>query len=80
VVAPWPDSQRCHRRSGQWSNVAWSEIRIDARVPKAYFSAAGLTALRLLALDRRYMDPQKFAHVRAELGLEATMEGPVSDT
>ena len=56
------------------------EIRIDTRMPKAYFSAAGLTALRLLALDRRYMDPQKFAHVRAELGLEATMEGPVSDT
>jgi hypothetical protein len=26
------------------------------------------------------MDPQKFAHVRAELGLEATIEGPVSDT
>ena len=31
------------------------EIRIDTRVPKAYFSAAGLTALRLLALDRRYI-------------------------
>ena len=56
------------------------EIRIDTRMPKAYFSAAGLTALRLLALDRRYMDPQKFAHVRAELGLEATIEGPVSGT
>ena len=56
------------------------EIRIDTRMPKAYFSAAGLTALRLLALDRRYMDPQKFAHVRAELGLEAPIEGPVSDT
>jgi hypothetical protein len=44
------------------------------RVPKVYFSAAGLTALRLLALDRRYMDPQKFAHVRTELGLEAPIE------
>jgi hypothetical protein len=56
------------------------EIRTDARVPKVYFSEAGLTALRLLALDRRYMDPQKFAHVRAELGLEATTERPVSST
>ena len=52
------------------------EIRTDARVPKVYFSAAGLTALRLLALDRRYMDPQKFAHVRTELGLEALIEEP----
>ena len=52
------------------------EIRIDTRVPKVYFSAAGLTALRLLALDRRYMDPQKFAHVRTELGLEALIEEP----
>ena len=56
------------------------DIRTDTRMPKAYFSEAGLAALRLLALDRRYMDPQKFAHVRAELGLEATIEGPVSGT
>ena len=46
------------------------EIRTDTRVPKVHFSEAGLAALRLLALDRRYMDPQKFAHVRVELGLE----------
>ena len=52
------------------------EIRIGTRVPKVHFSEAGLAALRLLALDRRYMDPQKFAHVRAELGLE-TIERPV---
>ena len=56
------------------------EIRIGTRVPKVHFSEAGLAALRLLALDRRYMDPQKFAHVRAELGLEATIEWSVSST
>ena len=56
------------------------EIRIGTRVPKAHFSEAGLAALRLLALDRRYMDPQKFAHVRAELGLEATTERSVNST
>jgi hypothetical protein len=50
------------------------DIRTDTRMPKAYFSEAGLAALRLLALDRRYMDPQKFAHVRAELGLKTTNE------
>jgi hypothetical protein len=56
------------------------EIRIGTHVPKVHFSEAGLAALRILALDRRYMDPQKFAHVRAELGLEATIERPVSST
>ena len=56
------------------------EIRTDTRAPKVHFSEAGLAALRLLALDRRYMDPQKFAHVRAELGLEATIEWSVSST
>ncbi len=50
------------------------EIRTDKRFPRACFSELGIAALRLLALDRRYMDPQKFAHVRAELGLEATSQ------
>jgi hypothetical protein len=54
------------------------EITSGTRLPKVQFSEAGLAALRLLVLERRYMDPQKFAHVRAELGLEATIERPVS--
>ncbi len=52
------------------------EVRTGAPMPKAYFSESGLAALRLLAQDRRYMDPRKFAHVRAELGLEMTGEQP----
>ena len=47
------------------------EVRMGAPVPKAFFTKSGLTALRLLASDRRYMDPQKFAHVRTELGPQA---------
>ena len=47
------------------------EIRTGAPVPKAFFTKSGLAALRLLASNRRYMDPQKFAHVRTELGLQA---------
>ena len=45
------------------------EIRSGAPMPRAYFTATGLGALRRLASDRRYMDPHKFAHVRTELGL-----------
>ena len=34
-------------------------VRTGAPVPKAFFTESGLAALRLLASDRRYMDPQK---------------------
>ncbi len=41
---------------------------------RAVFTAAGLTALRQLVLDRRAMDPVRFAHLRRELGLDAPEE------
>jgi hypothetical protein len=56
------------------------EVRTGTPVPKAFFTKNGLAALRLLASNRRYMDPQKFAHVRTELGLRAkddVTSGPV---
>ena len=37
---------------------------------RAYFTEAGLAALRELLQDRRSMDPQRFAHLRQELGLD----------
>ncbi|MBV8616088.1 MAG: hypothetical protein JOY66_20275, partial [Acetobacteraceae bacterium] len=39
--------------------------------PRAVFTAAGLRELRALLQDRRAMDPERFAHLRRELGLEA---------
>ena len=36
---------------------------------RAYFTEAGLAALRELLQDRRSMNPQRFAHLRQELGL-----------
>jgi hypothetical protein len=42
------------------------EVRTDTPVSKAFFTESGLAALRLLASDRRYLDPQKFAHVRTD--------------
>jgi hypothetical protein len=47
------------------------ELRVGARGPRAFFTEAGLRELRQLVLDRRYMDPERFAHLRQELGLEA---------
>jgi hypothetical protein len=42
---------------------------------RAYFTAAGYAALRLLAQDRRALDPKQYAHVRQELGLEPDPAG-----
>jgi hypothetical protein len=46
------------------------EIGFSARGPRAFFTEAGLRELRRLVLDRRYMDADRFAHLRQELGLE----------
>lgn len=42
----------------------------------AQFTAAGYAALRLLAQDRRALNPLTYAHLRQELGLEPV---PVED-
>jgi hypothetical protein len=43
---------------------------------RAYFTEAGYAAaLRLLAQDRRALDPKQYAHVRQELGLEPDPAG-----
>ncbi len=47
------------------------EVRAERGWPRAFFTAAGLTALRRLLQDRRAMDPARFAHLRRELGVDA---------
>ncbi len=34
-----------------------------------------MAALRQLVMDRRAMDPERFAHLRVELGLDGVGEG-----
>jgi hypothetical protein len=46
------------------------EIRTDRGMPRAFFTQAGLAALRQLAMDRRRLDPVRYAHIRRELGLQ----------
>jgi hypothetical protein len=36
---------------------------------RAYFTQTGLAALRVLYEDGRYLDPDRFGHLREELGL-----------
>jgi hypothetical protein len=45
------------------------EIRNTNQWPRAFFTEAGMAALRQLVMDKRAMDPERFAHLRAELGV-----------
>ena len=45
------------------------EVRAGRIGPAAFFTEAGIAALRQLLLDQRAMDPMRFAHLREELGL-----------
>jgi hypothetical protein len=47
-------------------------MRLDSagRLPRLFFTEAGLAALQRMMADRRFADPEKFAHIRKELGLE----------
>jgi hypothetical protein len=45
-------------------------LDISGRLPRLFFTDAGLTELRAMMSDRRLADPVKFAHVRQELGID----------
>jgi hypothetical protein len=46
------------------------EVRPGPRGVRGFFTEAGLAAVRQLVADRRLMNPQDFAHLRLELGLD----------
>ena len=46
------------------------QIDTTQTFPRLVFTAAGLTALRVMMMDRRLADPVKFAHIRQELGID----------
>jgi hypothetical protein len=51
-------------------------MRLDTgqRLPRLFFTEAGMAELRRMMSDRRFADPTKFAHVRQELGLDPMPE------
>jgi hypothetical protein len=51
------------------------EVRITNRWPRTFFTEAGMAALRQLVMDKRAIDPERFAHLRAELRLDGGEEG-----
>jgi hypothetical protein len=53
-------------------------MRLDTsqRLPRLFFTDAGLAELRRMMADRRLADPKKFAHIRQELGLDPITKIP----
>ena len=51
-------------------------MRLDTeeRLPRLFFTETGLARLRAMMADRRFADPEKFAHVRQELGIDPAPE------
>src|ERR1700733_9881971 len=45
-------------------------LETGGRLPKLFFTEAGLAELRTMMMDRRFADPKKFAHIRQELGID----------
>jgi hypothetical protein len=56
-------------------------MRLDTEghFPRLFFTEAGLTALRAMMTDHRLVDPNKFAHVRQELGIDPSSEDEARD-
>jgi hypothetical protein len=56
--------------------IARGLMRLDTsgNFPRLFFTEAGLTALRAMMTDPRLADPEKFAHVRQELGIDPVSE------
>jgi hypothetical protein len=50
----------------------FSRLRLDttSRIPRLFFADRGLEILRVMMADRRFTNPEKFAHVSQELGLD----------
>jgi hypothetical protein len=56
-------------------------MRLDdtSRFPRPFFTEPGLEALRVMMEDGRLANPEKFAHVRQELGLDGWVRTEAPD-
>ena len=50
-----------------------------SRPPRLFFTATGLAALRMMMSDRRLADPETFAHIRVELGIDPPREAKAAE-
>ena len=45
-------------------------LLVMSRFPRLFFTAIGLEELRTMMADPRLANPEKFAHIRQELGFD----------
>jgi hypothetical protein len=50
-----------------------------AWLPRLFFTETGLAALRTMMRDRRLADPERFAHIRVELGIDPPTEAKAAE-
>jgi hypothetical protein len=55
------------------------QLDTEERLPRLFFTDTGLAMLRAMMADRRFADPEKFAHVRQELGIDPSEGGPARE-
>ena len=46
------------------------QLDLQQRLPRVFFTPAGLVELKAMMTNGRFADPVKFGHVRAELGID----------
>jgi len=76
-AAEWLVHPRHHLGPGDDVAVGQRRLlRLDTtgRLPRLFFTEAGIDALRTMMADRRLADPEKFAHIRQELGIDPSPE------
>jgi hypothetical protein len=50
-----------------------------SRPPRLFFTATALAALPAMMRDRRLADPERFAYIRVELGIDPPTEGQAAE-
>ena len=62
--------------SGAQGLLARGLLRLDeeGRRPRLYFTEKGFAALRAMMADKRLASPERFAHIRVELGIDPAPE------
>jgi hypothetical protein len=54
-----------------------ARLEAGGPLPRLFLTQEGLAALRRMMADKRLANPQKFAHIRQELGIDPNHEPPI---
>ena len=72
-------SQSCRRQPRVLIDRQLMRLDRSSKLPRLFFTTAGMGALRQMMANRRLADPSKFAHVRRELGIDPPPESKAAE-